>query len=197
MDRGFYGCGLPHPGVECFIAQLSKLLTNYGCNTGLGIHLQTSMELMVIECGVSCQILAQPYQTYSKWVTHCWLKSVWEKVDLFNLTISIKTLPLRPPRENDEWMMRVLQSEGYTEDEMIRLNRVRCYQQVLFYSDIFDSRGRSLDRRYRTKRPVGGRNGPTLYFQTKNLQEKTSDYGTTQLTVLHREAYQNTGSAIE
>ena len=48
MDRGFYGCGLPHPGVECFIAQVSKLLTNYGCNTGLGVHLQTSMELMVI-----------------------------------------------------------------------------------------------------------------------------------------------------
>jgi len=28
MDRGFYGCGFPHPGVECFIAQISKLLTN-------------------------------------------------------------------------------------------------------------------------------------------------------------------------
>jgi hypothetical protein len=48
MDQGFYGCGLPHPGVECFIAQVSKLLTNYSCNTGLGVHLQTSMELMVI-----------------------------------------------------------------------------------------------------------------------------------------------------
>jgi hypothetical protein len=48
MDRGFYGCGLTHPGVECFIAQVSKLLTNYSCNTGLGVHLQTSMELMVI-----------------------------------------------------------------------------------------------------------------------------------------------------
>ncbi len=81
MDRVFYRCGFPHPGVECFITQISKLLTNYRCNTGLGIHLQTLMELMVIECGVSCQILAQPYQIFSKWVTHCWLKSVWEKVD--------------------------------------------------------------------------------------------------------------------
>ncbi len=103
MDRVFYGCGFPHPGVEFFIAQISKLLANYGCNTGLGIHLQTSMELMVIECGVSCQILAQPYQIFSKWVTHCCLKSVWEKVDLFNLTVTIKSLPLRPPQENDEW----------------------------------------------------------------------------------------------
>jgi hypothetical protein len=29
MDRGFYECGLLHPVVECFIAQLNKLLTNY------------------------------------------------------------------------------------------------------------------------------------------------------------------------
>jgi hypothetical protein len=27
MDRVFYGCGFPHPGVECFITQISKLLT--------------------------------------------------------------------------------------------------------------------------------------------------------------------------
>ncbi len=43
MDRGFYGCGLPHSGVECFIAQLNKLLTNYGCSSGLGMYLQTSL----------------------------------------------------------------------------------------------------------------------------------------------------------
>jgi hypothetical protein len=29
-DRGFYGCGFPHLGVECFIGQISELLTNYG-----------------------------------------------------------------------------------------------------------------------------------------------------------------------
>jgi hypothetical protein len=25
LERGFYGVGLPHPGVECFIGQLNKL----------------------------------------------------------------------------------------------------------------------------------------------------------------------------
>jgi hypothetical protein len=97
MDRGFYGCGLPHPGIECFIAQISKLLTNFGCNTGLGVHIQTSMELMIIEGGVSNQILSQPYERYSKWVSHCWLKSVWEKIDLFSLTVEIRALPLPFP----------------------------------------------------------------------------------------------------
>jgi hypothetical protein len=102
MDRGFYGCGLPHPGIECFIAQVSKLLTNYGCTTGLGVHIQTLMELMIIEGGVSNQILSQPYWRYSKWVSQCWLKSVWEKIDLFHLTVEVRALPLPFPRENDD-----------------------------------------------------------------------------------------------
>ncbi len=73
MDRGFYGCGLPHPGVECFIAQLNKFLTNYGYVSGLGMYLQTSMEVMIVEGGVFTQILSQSFQQYSKWVTHSWL----------------------------------------------------------------------------------------------------------------------------
>ena len=152
LDRGFYGCGLPHPGIECLIAQINKLLTNYGCNTGFGIHLQTSMELMVIEGGISNQLLAQPFPRYSKWISQCWLKSVWEKIYFFHLTVEIKALPLHPPRENDNWLMLVFEKEGYSDDQIIRLNRVRCHQHVIFYSDVFDARGRSLDRKYRAKR---------------------------------------------
>jgi hypothetical protein len=95
MDHRFYGCGFPHPSVECFIAQLNELLTNYGYNSGLGIHLQTSMELMIVEGGVSTQILSQPLLWYSKRVTNSWPKLVWEKVDLFNLKVEIKELPLK------------------------------------------------------------------------------------------------------
>jgi hypothetical protein len=62
MDRGFNGCGLLCPGVECFIAQLNKLLTMYGCVSGLGMYLQTSMEIMVMEGGVSTQLLSQSFQ---------------------------------------------------------------------------------------------------------------------------------------
>jgi hypothetical protein len=85
MNRGFYGCGLPHPGVECFIAPLNKLIKNYGCVSCLGMYLQTSMEIMIVEGVVSTQILSQSIQQYSKWVTHSWLRLVWEMVDMFNI----------------------------------------------------------------------------------------------------------------
>jgi hypothetical protein len=64
---------------------------------GLGIHLQTSMELMIVEGGVLTQILSQPFQLYNKWVKNSWLKSVWEKADLFNLKVETKELPLKMP----------------------------------------------------------------------------------------------------
>ena len=30
-SRGFYGVGLPHVGVECFVEQTNKVLMHYGC----------------------------------------------------------------------------------------------------------------------------------------------------------------------
>ncbi len=58
LDRGFYGIGCPHPGIECLIAQITKLLVHYGCQSSLGIQMQVIMELLLTELG----ILAQPLQ---------------------------------------------------------------------------------------------------------------------------------------
>jgi hypothetical protein len=33
LDRGFYGAGFPHPGVEATLEQANKLLMHYGCRT--------------------------------------------------------------------------------------------------------------------------------------------------------------------
>ncbi len=39
LDRGFYGAGFPHPGVEATLEQANKLLMHYGCQTVLGTEL--------------------------------------------------------------------------------------------------------------------------------------------------------------
>jgi hypothetical protein len=71
MDRGFYGAGYPHPGVQYFVAQMNKLLTHNGSNTGLGIHFQLSIELLITEAGISLQPLLTPFNRCKQWVTHC------------------------------------------------------------------------------------------------------------------------------
>jgi hypothetical protein len=122
MDRGFYGIGFPHPGVECLAAQINKLLTYYGSSLGFGIHMQALMELLVTKGGVSTQILAEPFTQYSKWVTHCWLRSVWEKVDIFRLQTEVSELLLGLPREQDKWIMKVFVECEFTDDKLLRLN---------------------------------------------------------------------------
>ena len=115
--------------------------------------MQASMELLVIKGGVLTQILAQPFQRYSKWVMQSWLKSVWEKVSMFNLRVEVQELPLKMPCKHDYWIMLIFESTGYSNDELVRLNCVCCYQHVPFYLDILDQRARTLDRRYLSKCP--------------------------------------------
>jgi hypothetical protein len=61
LDRGFYGAGFPHPGVECFAAQIMKLLTHYGCKSAIGLELQVSLELFIIELGMSNEPFSVSY----------------------------------------------------------------------------------------------------------------------------------------
>jgi hypothetical protein len=136
-----------------------QALTHYGSTTGLGIHMQVSMEILVIEGGMSFQLLSEPYSLYGERVTHSWLRSVWEKVDMFGFKVELRALPLELPREGgDGWIMR---THRYTEEELLQLNRVRCYQQVLFTSNVFD--GRSVDRKYLARR-LSGESWSTLIF---------------------------------
>ena len=41
--------------------------------------MQTSMELFMVELGLSFQQFDTPYKTYHELVTHSWLKTVWKK----------------------------------------------------------------------------------------------------------------------
>jgi len=105
LDGGFYGVGCPHPAVECLASQTTKLLTHYGCATAVGRLLQISMELFILELGMGEQPFAVDFARHGSWVTDSWLKSVWEKVDLFGIMIQEGKLRLRPPRVGDEWLM--------------------------------------------------------------------------------------------
>lgn len=148
LDIGFFGVGCPHPAVECMVSQLNHLLRHYGCETAVGRLLQVSMELLLIELGMGSQPFLVNFKQCGHLVTDSWLKSVWEKVYLFGITIEEYKVDLSPLRMGDEWLMLVFQRMGYDATDMLRLNRVRLHQQVLFVSDIMDARGSALDWKY-------------------------------------------------
>ncbi len=149
LDQGFYGIGCPHPGVECLVAQLTKLLVHYGCRSGLGIQTSITMEVLLTELGMSPQPLQASYTDYGKWVTNTWLKSVWEKVYKFNITVEIALLPIKPPCKGDEWFMQAVMESGLTNaEELIQIDCYCCHQQVLFVSDVLDTSGKAINKQY-------------------------------------------------
>lgn len=155
LSRGFYGAGCPHPGVECLVAQANKIMMHYGCQSSVGLKLQMSMEFLIIELGISLQPLQESYARYGKFVTHSWLKTLWEKVDMFDFLIEVNNISLKPPRRGDDWLMRKFWEIGFDVADLIKLNKVRLHQQVVFFSDVMDASGRRLDKKYLEKRPDG------------------------------------------
>ncbi len=92
LDQRFYGADLPHPGVEAIVEQSNKLLTHYGCRTALGTKLQTSIELLLVELGMTFQPLQLSYADFGNMVTINWLKRVWEKLDRFKFAVTVHNL---------------------------------------------------------------------------------------------------------
>ena len=89
MSKGFYGAGCPHPGVECFVQHIQKLQAHYVCDSNLGLKMIVSIEMLIVELGVSVQPFQESFKKYKYWVTWSWMVSVWEKCDMFNVVIGI------------------------------------------------------------------------------------------------------------
>ena len=174
LGIGFYGAGLPHPGIEAAVAQLQKLQMHYGCNTSVGVLLQTSMEYFILELGMSLQPFTVDYSAYAGLVTHSWLRSLWEKVHAFGLDIRIHNVPLELAKANDALLLPTLVDLGYKGTELERINRVRIHQQVLFVSDVLCAAGRYLDPQYLQMRDIDVQ--WSTYSRFPNEQPTTSDF---------------------
>jgi hypothetical protein len=111
--------------------------------------MQVSMELILMELVISAQLLQEAYVRYGKWITGTWLKSIWEKVDKFRITVEIAPLPVCPSREGDKWFMQATMEARVTDPNNQRiLNQFHSHQQVLYVCDVLDMGGKCLDKIY-------------------------------------------------
>jgi hypothetical protein len=124
IDSGFYGVGLPNVGVEATIAMTNKLLMHFGCSTAVGRFMQISYSLLLMELGLSFQLLQVDYEKYNHLVTHIWMKMLWEKVSMFGIIVTTPSALGGFPREGDEFIMQMILRAGYNFDEVKCINRV-------------------------------------------------------------------------
>ena len=74
---------------------------------------------------------------------------------MFDFLIEVNNISLKPPRQGDDWLMRKFWEIGFDEADLVKLNKVRLHQPVVFFSDVTDASGRRLDKKYLKKRPAG------------------------------------------
>jgi hypothetical protein len=94
-----FGVGCPHPAIECLASQTTKMLTHYGCETAVGCLLQPSVALLILELGMGSQPFTVDFLKCGAWVTDSWVKSLWEKVFIFGITLEEGHQKICPPRE--------------------------------------------------------------------------------------------------
>ena len=58
-----------------------------------------------LELVISFQPLQESYGKYGSWITHCWLKTLWEKCNEFGVTVELDDIAISVPREGDKWIM--------------------------------------------------------------------------------------------
>ena len=64
MNIGFYGLECTHVVIECFTAQVKKLLMYYGSQSNDGLKLNMSLEYIILELGISAQRLQTSDEKY-------------------------------------------------------------------------------------------------------------------------------------
>ena len=82
---------------------------------------------------------------------------------MFDFSIEVNNIQLKPSRQGDEWLMVKFWEFGFDTEDLLILYRVRIHQPVMFLSDVMDTGGRRLDKKYLKKRSQG-ENWLTLRF---------------------------------
>ena len=49
--------------------------------------MSVSIEMLIVELGVSVQPFQESFKKYKDWVTWSWMVSVWKKCDMFKVVI--------------------------------------------------------------------------------------------------------------
>jgi len=135
--------------VEATAASLNLFLQHYGTDTSLGTYLTTSIENMQLELGVAGCPFQYDFKIWGDLATDTWVKSLWERIQHFDLSLEVDYKTLEMPRQYDDCIMETLVREGVRGKKLVGINRARKAQEALFWSDIATADGKRVDTSYR------------------------------------------------
>ncbi len=67
---------------------------------------------MQIKIGVPNCPLDYDYKVWGPLATDSWVKSLWEKIDDFNINVELNYTVIKPPRSHDRPIMQLMVDDG-------------------------------------------------------------------------------------
>ena len=109
-----------------------------------GQSIVTSLQYTQLSIGIQKFFMNTQYHEYSFLTTATWCTHLWSYLSDNELTIEInQNISILHQRKNDMFLMDLLYDE-FTENELIKINKIRTCLKVLFISDLVDIRGRHV-----------------------------------------------------
>ena len=100
---------------------------------------------MQIECGSGTPFFHLDYNTWGNFATWNWITHLWEYLDSRAIQLDLtERVVYELPRENDVFVMDIVQKLDIPMEDKIKINKVRQHMKVLSLADIVDGRGKKL-----------------------------------------------------
>ena len=144
----FGGFALRSLKFDATTEAINMFLQHYGTESTLGIFLTATIENLQLELGVTGCPFTYDFSIWKDLATNSWIKSLWERLQHFDIDLQIDYEVLPMPRTNDECIMERCVDDGVRGAELASINRVRKYQEALFLSDIVTADGIKLEEAY-------------------------------------------------
>jgi len=151
----FFGLGLTHLFTMQEIARVKDIIYHTANETTTGDLYTASIELLYIELGSFLQLKATPFATWGHLTTTSLVKSTWEFLDTYSLSL-YTPIDVTLPRQGDNFLMPLLADAIHDPDHLKMVNGCRLFLKVMFLSEITDGSGTTvLDEAWLGTVPLG------------------------------------------
>ena len=147
------GLNLHHLYISQGLFHIEKLVKFFSTDTITGKLLRVSYEMCILEVGIGRNLFELTFHEFGFLLSPSWIKYLWKFTDHYNISIidRVTFFPLQA-RAGDVFLMEAFSAQGYSNNQMLILNRCRLYLQVLQLSDIMTGFGNGFTEAIRGQR---------------------------------------------
>jgi hypothetical protein len=134
-----------HLPVEATVSRVNLFLQHWDSPTILGNSLCCTLELLQLETGLASCPLLHPFEIIGPLCTRSWIRSFWECIDYYKVTLCLNYPAIPLPHNRDKVLILLAIERGLRGDSLRSFQRCRIACGLLFLSDMTTADGKYID----------------------------------------------------